>query len=64
MITGSTILKGVVVVFAMIGLISVVGLLGMGLMHAGMMGMMSMGGMGQGMAAICSNMTGALTASP
>ena len=62
MMTGSTILKGIVVVFATIGLIAVVGLLGMGLMHAGMMGVMNMGGMRQRMAATCSNMTGAVAA--
>lgn len=64
MMTGSAILKGVVVAFAIIGLIAVVGLLGMGLTHAGMMGMMNMGGMGQRMAAVCSNMMGALAAHP
>lgn len=55
----SSVLRTVVIIFAIIGLIAVIGLIGMWTMHGSMMRMMGVGEMGQKMASMCNGMMGA-----
>lgn len=54
MLEHSPVMRAFIIVFAMIGALAVLAVLGMAVMHGGMMTMMSEGGM----ASMCQNMMG------